>query len=118
MNYKLNKKYNLTILSEFIKNKLLPLNYKGAFNCVNLSDNNYSEINFQSTYKSDGSENINNLDVIPSKDVLMEGYSEFESNYLLNIEQVKQAKIDAKASALAKLSALGLTEEEAQAIIK
>jgi len=30
----------------------------------------------------------------------------------------KQAKIDAKASALAKLSALGLTEEEVQAIIK
>lgn len=33
-------------------------------------------------------------------------------------EQEKQAKIDAKASALAKLSALGLTEEEVQAIIK
>jgi len=99
MNYKLNKKYNLIILSEFIKNKLLPLNYKGSFN-------------------SDGSENINNLDVIPSKDVLMEGYSQFESNYFLNIEQVKQSKIDAKASALAKLSALGLTEEEVQAIIK
>jgi len=32
--------------------------------------------------------------------------------------QAKQAKIDAKASALAKLSALGLTEEEVQAIIK
>ena len=33
-------------------------------------------------------------------------------------EQEKQAKIDAKASALAKLSALGLTKEEVQAIIK
>jgi hypothetical protein len=33
-------------------------------------------------------------------------------------EQLLQAKIDAKASALAKLSALGLTEEEVQAIIK
>lgn len=33
-------------------------------------------------------------------------------------EQAKQAKIDTKASALAKLSALGLTEEEVQAIIK
>lgn len=32
--------------------------------------------------------------------------------------QAKQAKIDAKESALAKLSALGLTEEEVQAIIK
>ena len=117
MNYKLNKKYNLIILTEFIKNKLLPLNYKGAFNCVNLSDNNYSEINFQSTYKNDGSENENNLDVIPSKDVLMEGYSEFEQEYLLRKEQEKQAKANAKASALAKLSALGLTEEEVKAIL-
>jgi hypothetical protein len=33
-------------------------------------------------------------------------------------EAEKQAKIDAKESALAKLSALGLTEEEVQAIIK
>jgi len=33
-------------------------------------------------------------------------------------EQKEQAKIEAKASALAKLSALGLTEEEVQAIIK
>ena len=36
----------------------------------------------------------------------------------IQYEQEKQAKIDAKASALAKLSALGLTEEEVQAIIK
>ena len=34
------------------------------------------------------------------------------------LEQEQQAKIDAKSSALAKLSALGLTEEEVQAIIK
>ena len=33
-------------------------------------------------------------------------------------EAKQQAKIDAKSSALAKLSALGLTEEEVQAIIK
>jgi hypothetical protein len=33
-------------------------------------------------------------------------------------EAKQQAKIDAKESALAKLSALGLTEEEVQAIIK
>ena len=33
-------------------------------------------------------------------------------------QQEEQAKIEAKASALAKLSALGLTEEEVQAIIK
>jgi hypothetical protein len=36
----------------------------------------------------------------------------------LAYEAEKQAKKDAKASALAKLSALGLTEEEVQAIIK
>ena len=118
MNYKLNKKYNLIILSEFINKKLLPLNYKGAVNVFNLSENNYSEIDFQSTYKTDGSENENNLEVIPSKDVLMEGYSEFEQEYLLKKEQEKQAKATAKASALAKLSALGLTEEEVKSILK
>ena len=32
-------------------------------------------------------------------------------------EQEKQAKIDAKASALAKLTALGLTEEEVKSIL-
>lgn len=37
---------------------------------------------------------------------------------LAEIEAEEQAKKDAKASALAKLSALGLTEEEVQAIIK
>jgi hypothetical protein len=36
----------------------------------------------------------------------------------IQYEAEKQTKIDAKASALAKLSALGLTEEEVQAIIK
>jgi hypothetical protein len=39
-------------------------------------------------------------------------------NKVAELEQEEQAKIDAKASALAKLSALGLTEEEVQAIIK
>jgi len=36
----------------------------------------------------------------------------------LAYEAEKQTKANAKASALAKLSALGLTEEEVQAIIK
>ena len=36
----------------------------------------------------------------------------------IQYEAEKQAQKDAKASALAKLSALGLTEEEVQAIIK
>ena len=48
----------------------------------------------------------------------MEGYSEFEQEYLLKKEQEKQAKATAKASALAKLSALGLTEEEVKSILK
>ena len=39
-------------------------------------------------------------------------------NKVAELEQEEQAKIDAKASVLAKLSALGLTEEEVQAIIK
>jgi hypothetical protein len=37
---------------------------------------------------------------------------------LPTVEEEKEAKAQAKASALAKLSALGLTEEEVQAIIK
>ena len=36
---------------------------------------------------------------------------------LAEIEAEKQAKIDAKASALAKLTALGLTEEEVKSIL-
>jgi hypothetical protein len=39
-------------------------------------------------------------------------------NKINELEQEEQAKIKAKKSALAKLSALGLTEEEVQAIIK
>jgi hypothetical protein len=39
-------------------------------------------------------------------------------NKINELKQEEQAKINAKASALAKLSALGLTEEEVQAIIK
>ena len=37
--------------------------------------------------------------------------------FLAELEQEEQAKIDAKASALAKLEALGLTEEEVKAIL-
>ncbi len=36
---------------------------------------------------------------------------------LAELEQEEQAKIDAKASALAKLTALGLTEEEVNSIL-
>jgi len=51
---------------------------------------------------------------IPSDDEIKNKIIELEQAE----KQAKQAKIDAKASALAKLSALGLTEEEVQAIIK
>ena len=47
--------------------------------------------------------------------------AELKIQYLVEQEAQKKAeiaKIEAKASALAKLSALGLTEEEVQAIIK
>ena len=59
---------------------------------------------------------------------LVQMTNEEEISFLAEIEKAKeqsdirkqeeQAKIDAKESALAKLSALGLTEEEVQAIIK
>ena len=43
---------------------------------------------------------------------------ETKANELQSIEEAKkQAKIDAKASALAKLTALGLTEEEVKSIL-
>ena len=44
-------------------------------------------------------------------------WSEVQSK-LAELIQAEQAKIDAKSSALAKLSSLGLTEEEIQSIIK
>ena len=59
---------------------------------------------------------------------LVQMTNEEEISFLAEIEKAKeqfeirqqeeQAKKEAKASALAKLSALGLTEEEVQAIIK
>ena len=64
---------------------------------------------------------INNVEIVDMTP------QQIEQNKLFNIkvqeeEQVRlakeQAKEEAKASALAKLSALGLTEEEVQAIIK
>lgn len=53
-----------------------------------------------------GTQPINKQDIL---DLVPECLAEFEAE--------KQAKIDAKASALAKLSALGLTEEEVKAIL-
>ena len=62
-----------------------------------------------------------NLRYLDNKNSVFEGtaptWSEIQ-NKVAKLEQKEQAKIDAKASVLAKLSALGLTEEEVQAIIK
>jgi len=68
---------------------------------VTVLNNNYEEIIWKNT-------------PVISKEVINEKIIQLDENYISE----KQAKIDAKASALAKLSALGLTEEEAQAIIK
>ena len=81
-----------------IDNKVVQISYPYAEGYVEVNDNVFADM----IKKSDGSFN-------------------YSDEFLAKQEQYKQekqAKIDAKASALAKLSALGLTEEEVQAIIK
>jgi hypothetical protein len=57
---------------------------------------------------------------IPSTNGVFKGiaptWSEIQ-NKVSELEQEEQAKIDTKASALAKLTALGLTEEEIKSIL-
>ena len=57
---------------------------------------------------------------IPSTNGVFKGiaptWSEIQ-NKVTELEQEEQAKIDTKASALAKLTALGLTEEEVNSIL-
>jgi hypothetical protein len=57
---------------------------------------------------------------IPSTNGVFKGiaptWSEIQ-NKITELEQEEQAKIDTKASALAKLTALGLTEEEVKSIL-
>lgn len=84
-------------------------------------ENNYykaiKEINVNATYSMVD----NDLDQITwldntapiAKELILAKIAEFPT-----VEEEKEAKANAKASALAKLSALGLTEEEVQAIIK
>jgi len=57
---------------------------------------------------------------IPSTNGVFKGIAPTWSaiqNKIVELEQEEQAKIDTKVSALAKLSALGLTEEEVNSIL-
>jgi hypothetical protein len=65
-------------------------------------------------------ENPNGIEVgLTAEEILEVQKYAVEGKKVMEKEQIaKQAKADTKASALAKLSALGLTEEEVQAIIK
>jgi len=85
-----------------IDNKVIQISYPYVEGYVEVDDNVFADM----IKKSDGSFNY-------SDEFLAE-----QEQYRQEELAKKQAKIDAKASALAKLSALGLTEEEVQAIIK
>ena len=85
-----------------VDNKVELISYEPKEGFVEVNDNVFADM----IKKSDGSFNY-------SDEFLAE-----QEQYRQEELAKKQAKIDAKASALAKLSALGLTEEEVQAIIK
>ena len=85
-----------------IDNKVVQISYPYVDGYVEVNDNVFADM----IRKPDGSFNY-------SDEFLAE-----QEQFKIAKEQEKQAKIDAKASALAKLTALGLTEEEVQAIIK
>ena len=86
-----------------------------------IKNNNIELISYQFV---EGYEQVNDnvcADMIKKPD----GSFNYSDEFLVEQEKFRQkqlakqeAKIEAKASALAKLSALGLTEEEVQAIIK
>jgi len=85
-----------------IDNKVVQISYQNIEGYVEVNNNVFADM----IKKSDGSFNY-------SDEFLAE-----QEQYRQEELAKKQAKIEAKASALAKLSALGLTEEEVQAIIK
>jgi hypothetical protein len=62
---------------------------------------------------------INNIKYdLTAEDIVQREKDAIQSEaYKISFEAEKQAKIDAKASALAKLTALGLTEEEVKSIL-
>ena len=82
-------------------NKIELISYQFVEGYEQVDDNVYADM----IKKSDGSFNY-------SEEFLAE-QEQFRQEELAK----QQAKIDAKASALAKLSALGLTEEEVKAIL-
>ena len=88
--------------AKIIDNKVVQISYQSIDGYVEVNDNVFADM----IKKSDGSFNYS--------DEFLAEQEQFKQEELVK----KQAKIDAKASALAKLSALGLTEEEVQAIIK
>ena len=85
-----------------IKNNIVELiSYKPIEGYVEVSDNVFADM----IKKPDGSFNYS--------DEFLAEQEQFRQEELAK----KQAKIDAKASALAKLTALGLTEEEVKSIL-
>ena len=81
-----------------IDNKVVQISYPYADGYIEVDDNVFADM----IRKQDGSFD----------------YSDEFKNEQEQFRQERLAKEEAKASALAKLSALGLTEEEVQAIIK
>jgi len=84
-----------------IDNKVIQISYPYVEGYVEVDDNVFADM----IKKSDGSFNY-------SDEFLAE-----QEQYRQEELAKKQAKIDAKASALAKLTALGLTEEEVKSIL-
>ena len=84
-----------------IDNKVVQISYPYVEGYVEVDDNVFADM----IKKPDGSFNYS--------DEFLTKQEQFRQEELVK----KQAKIDAKASALAKLSALGLTEEEVKSIL-
>jgi len=84
-----------------IDNKVVQISYQNIEGYVEVNNNVFADM----IKKSDGSFNY-------SDEFLAE-----QEQYRQEELAKKQAKIDAKASALAKLTALGLTEEEVKSIL-
>ena len=84
-----------------VDNKVVQISYPYVEGYVEVADNVFADM----IKKPDGSFNYS--------DEFLAEQEQFKQKELAK----KQAKIDAKASALAKLSALGLTEEEVKSIL-
>jgi hypothetical protein len=82
-------------------NKILQISYQSAEGYIEVDDNVFANM----IKKPDGTFNY-------SDEFLAE-----QEQFRQAMEAEKQAKINAKASALVKLTALGLTEEEVKSIL-